>query len=399
MSPARREEKENSPENIEDGENDEEIESTEVDTKMLLLEIQRMRIQMNKTQEQSAAKIKDLTEKLSLYSDSHDETKYHERQVKNHKPSPDSSSLKYVPEAHSSLSSVQNERPQHLPEDQKLANNAHSDASLWRYTMKNRINRFHNSFFDDTHRREFIYENTRDDAAKFLRSYILEPPPDWSPIDLINFAADAFIDPAKHENATAEFERLIMSSDQLFWDFWTEYRTLAADAEYRDDRFLREQLRSKVLIRLSNAVQTEWIRCRTLNDYVRVLQEADAHYQFTQHRQKRNSYSNFSPATVQGHKQTARSMAYKELSISARNKPDGSVSFSGYPRTSHNLPKSEQRGNFLTSSHDENKKSFQNPGRIYEINSDFHEEELEHEDLSCAEEKNLRVNAPKKDEA
>ncbi|RKF96036.1 simnilar to predicted protein from Sclerotinia sclerotiorum, partial [Golovinomyces cichoracearum] len=110
------------------------------------------------------------------------------------------------------------------------------------------MNRYENYFCDDIHRIEYIYENTKDDAAKFLRS----------PEDFIDFASDAFTDPAKRENATAEFERLMMSPRQLFWDFWKDFRTLAADAEYRDDRFLREQLRSKVLIRLSNAVQTEW---------------------------------------------------------------------------------------------------------------------------------------------
>lgn len=201
-----------------------------------------------------------------------------------------------------------------MPEEQELASSSNFDAAMWRHVMIIRMNRYGNYLCDDLHRIEYIYENTKDDAAKFLQSYVLNPH-DWSSQDLIDFVSYAFTDPGERENATVEFERLMISPRQLFWGVWQDFRTLAADAEYRDDRFLREQVRSKFLIRLSNAVQTEWVRCRTL-DYVKVFQDADAHHQSTQHRQKRNMaaspvanegnfYTNSSPATAQDHKQTA----------------------------------------------------------------------------------------------
>lgn len=223
----------------------------------------------------------------------------------------------------------------------------------------------------------------------------MNPPSDWSPEDFIDFASDAFTDPAKRENATAEFERLMMSPRQLFRDFWKDFRTLAADAEYRDDRFLREQLRSKVLIRLSNAVQTEWVRCRTINDYVRVLQDADAHYQSTQHRQKRHAstftaaderHSHFpsSSVTPKSQKQTVRYSNYKDLSNSADNKSDNSSSSSSFPRSFHeSVP--IQRKNSVTPGSVEIKQRSQTPGRIYEISTDPQFDTFEDESLVSAE--------------
>lgn len=147
-----------------------------------------------------------------------------------------------------------------------------------------RLSRYHKSFFDDVHRREYILENTTGDAAKLLRSYILDPPKDWTPNDFVEFVANAFTDPAKRENATAEFGKLLMRPQQHFWEFWQKFRALSTETEYRDDRFLREQLRAKFLVRLSNTVQTEWKKCNTLSDYVDVLQDANAHFHSTQHR-------------------------------------------------------------------------------------------------------------------
>lgn len=53
---------------------------------------------------------------------------------------------------------------------------------------------------------------------------------------------------------------------------------MASDAYYRGERFLCEQIRSKVLIRLLNAVQLEWDGCHNLNEDVNVLQIADARF-------------------------------------------------------------------------------------------------------------------------
>ncbi|RKF81937.1 simnilar to predicted protein from Sclerotinia sclerotiorum [Golovinomyces cichoracearum] len=238
-----------------------------IDKKYLLLEIRKMKIQLEIAEKHHADTTKALQNHLS-------------QQISQPPLFPPTARLENAP---------------HLPEEQKLASSASSNAPMWRHVMTARMNRYGSYFCDEVHRIEFIYENTKDEAAKFLRSYILDPPSDRSPFDFVDFVADAFTDPTKRENATAEFERLTMAPRELFWDFWTKFRTLAADTEYRDDRFLREQLRSKVLIRLSNAVQTKWTRCHTLNDYFKVLQEADAHYQSIQHRQKRQA-TTFSPA-------------------------------------------------------------------------------------------------------
>ncbi|RKF78612.1 hypothetical protein GcM3_062030 [Golovinomyces cichoracearum] len=299
-----------------------------IDTKDLLLEIRKMKKQLEIAEKRHA----DTTNALQKPRQREKSTRlYPQRQTSEPPLFPPPARLEKVP---------------YLPEKQKLASSTNSDAAMWRHIMTIRMKRYENYFCDDIHRIEYIYENTKDDAAKFLRSYILNPPPDWSPEDFIDFVSDAFTDPAKRENATAEFERLMMSPHQLFWDFWKDFRTLAADAEYRNDRFLREQLRSKVLIRLSNAVQTKWVRCRTINDYVRVLQDADAHYQSTQHRQKRHAiifttaderHSHFpsSSVTPKSQKQTVRYSNYKDLSNSAENKSDNSSSSSSFPRSFH----------------------------------------------------------------
>ncbi|RKF82806.1 simnilar to predicted protein from Sclerotinia sclerotiorum [Golovinomyces cichoracearum] len=245
------------------------------------------------------------------------------------------------------------EKVPHLPEEQKLASSASSDAPMWRHAMTTRMNRYGSYFCDDVYRIEFIYENTKDEAAKILRSYILDPPSDWNPFDFIDVVADAFTDPAKRENATAEFKRLTMAPRELFWDFWTKFRTLAADAEYRGERFLREQLRSKVLIRRSNAA----------------LQEADAHYQSIQHRQKRQAttffaaderHSNFpSSSTIpKNQKQTVRSLNYKELNNTTIKRPENSAISSNHLRNSLEPERKNQRENSVTpASYVENRQS------------------------------------------
>ncbi|RKF81099.1 simnilar to predicted protein from Sclerotinia sclerotiorum [Golovinomyces cichoracearum] len=269
------------------------------------------------------------------------------------------------------------------------------------------MNRYGSYFCDGIHRIEFIYENTKDEAANFLRSYILDPPSDWSPLDFIDFVSY----PAKRENTTAEFERLTMAPRELFCDFWTKFRTLAADAEYRYDRFLREKLRSKVLIRLSNAVKTEWTRYHTLNDYVKVLQEANTHYQSLQHRQKRQAatfsvaderHSNFpsSSAIPKNQKQTVRSLNYKELKNTVSKRPENSAISSDYLRSSLESERHNQRGNSATfASYVENRQRSQTPGRIYEINAEYHDKNSEDEDLPFAEGNAHEHASQAKDEA
>ena len=293
-----------------------------IDKKDLLLQIGKMKIQLETAEKRHADTTKAPQNQLSQYQNSQREVKFENQQEpRQREKSTRLHSQRQTFQPPLFPSTARLEKVPHLPEEQKLASSASSDAPMWRHAMTTRMNRYGSYFCDDVHRTEFIYENTKDEAAKFLRSYILDPPSDWSPFDFIDFVADAFTDPAKRENATAEFEILTMAPRELFWDFWTKFRTLAADAEYRDDRFLREQLRSKVLIRLSNAVQTEWTRCHTLNDYVKVLQKADAHYQSIQHRQKCQAitlsaaderHSNFpsSSAIPKNQKQTVRSLNY-----------------------------------------------------------------------------------------
>lgn len=176
-----------------------------------------------------------------------------------------------------------------LPENQKLNDGSEGDAPLWQRDISNRLRWYHHQFIDDEQKFEYIYENTKGDAARLARSYRLYPPDDWCPQDFINFLTEAFDNPAKHESATTDFDRLMMSPNEPFWDFWGRFRTIASDAEYRDDRFLREQMRAKVLVRLSNVVQLEWDRCKSIHDYVNILQKADAHFQGTQQRQRRRS--------------------------------------------------------------------------------------------------------------
>ncbi|RKF78122.1 simnilar to predicted protein from Sclerotinia sclerotiorum [Golovinomyces cichoracearum] len=377
-------------------EDQDEDEMDTIDTKDLLLEIRKMKKQMEIAEKRHADTTNTLQNQLLQHQNSQREVKFENKQ----EPRQREKSTRLYSQSQTSEPPLfpppaRLEKVPHLPEEQKLASSTNSDAAMWRHIMTIRMNRYENYFCDDIHRIEYIYENTKDDAAKFLRSYILNPPSDWSPEDFIDFASDAFTDPAKRENATAEFERLMMSPRQLFWDFWKDFRTLAADTEYRDDRFLREQLRSKVLIRLSNAVQTEWVRCRTINDYVRVLQDADAHYQSTQYRQKRHaitftaanerhSHFPYSSVTSKSQKQTVRYSNYKDLSNSADNKSDNSSSSSSFPRSFHeSVP--IQRKNSVTPGNVEIKQRSQTPGRIYEISTDPQFDTFEDESLVSAE--------------
>ncbi|KAI6247054.1 hypothetical protein HI914_04933 [Erysiphe necator] len=177
----------------------------------------------------------------------------------------------------------------HIPEDQKLGSGNDVDAQVWHRDMTNRLRWYDDRFFDREQKFEYVYGNTKGDAAKLARSYRLDPPLDWTAQDFVDFLTQTFDNPAKRETATAEFEGLLMSPQESFWNFWRRFRTISSDAEYRDDRFLREQMRAKVLVRLSNVVQLEWDRCQNLNEYVNILQKADAHFQATQLRQKRRA--------------------------------------------------------------------------------------------------------------
>ncbi|TQS35726.1 hypothetical protein Golomagni_03846, partial [Golovinomyces magnicellulatus] len=314
-------------ENVEEyTEDQDENEMDTIDSKDFLLEIRKMKKQLEIAEKRHADTTNALQNQLSQYQNSQRKVKFENQQ----EPRQREKSTKLYSQRQKSQPPLfpppaRLEKVPHLPEEQKLASSTNSDAAMWRHIMKIWMNLYENYFCDDIHRIEYIYKNTNDDAAKFLGSYILNPPPDWSLEDFIEFVSDAFTDPEKRENATAEFERLTMSPRQLFWDFWKDFRTLAADAEYRDDRFLREQHWSKDLIRLSNAVQTEWS---------------------TQHRQKRHSitftaaderHSRFpsSSVTTKSQKQTVRYSNYKDLSISADNKSDNSSSSSSFPRSFH----------------------------------------------------------------
>ncbi|RKF81023.1 hypothetical protein GcM3_040033, partial [Golovinomyces cichoracearum] len=308
-------------------EDQDENEFDTIDTKDLMLEIRKMKKQLEIAEKRHADTTNALQNQLSQYQNSQREVKFENQQ----EPRQREKSTRLYPQRQTS-------EPPLFPPPARLEK------------------RYENYFCDDIHRIEYIYENTKDDAAKFLRSYILNPPTDWSPEDFIDFVSDAFTDPAKRENATAEFERLMMSPRQLFWDFWKDFRTLAADAEYRNDRLLREQLRSKVFIRLSNAVQTEWS---------------------TQHRQKRHAitfttaderHSHFpsSSVTPKSQKQTVRYSNYKDLSNSTENKSDNSSSSSSFPRSFHeSVP--IQRKNSVIPGNVEIRQPSQTPSRIYEI--------------------------------
>ncbi|RKF84345.1 hypothetical protein GcM1_109003, partial [Golovinomyces cichoracearum] len=107
---------------------------------------------------------------------------------------------------------------------------------------------------------------------------------------------------------------------------------------------------------------------------------ADAHYQSTQHRQKRHTitftaaderHSHFpsSSVTPKSQKQTVRYSNYKDLSNSANNKSDNSSSSSSIPRSFHeSVP--IQRKNSVTPGNVRIKQRSQTPGRIYEISTD-----------------------------
>ncbi|RKF81027.1 simnilar to predicted protein from Sclerotinia sclerotiorum [Golovinomyces cichoracearum] len=325
------------------------------------------------TEKRHADTTKALQNQLSQYQKSQREVKFENQQ----EPRQREKSTRLYSQRHTCQpplfpSPARLEKVPHLPEEQKLASSASSDAPMWRHAMTTRMNRYGSYFCDDIYRIEFIYENTKDEAAKFLRSFILDPLLTGVRLTLLT-------------------SLLILPS--------TKFRTLAADAEYRGDRFLREQLRSKVRIRLSNVVKTEWTRCHTLNDYVKVLQEADTHYQSVQHRQKRQAatffaaderHSNFpsSSAIPKNQKQIVRSLNYKELNNTVSKRPENSAISSNHLKSSLELERHNQRGNSATSA-----------SYIYEVNFEYHDENSEDEDLPFAEEKSHEHASQAKDEA
>ncbi|POS83902.1 hypothetical protein EPUL_004718 [Erysiphe pulchra] len=260
----------------------------------------------------------------------------------------------------------------HIPEDQKLGSSNEVDAQVWHRDMTNRLRWYDDRFFDKEQRFEYVYGNTKGDAEKLARSYRLDPPPDWTAQNFVNFLTETFDNPAKRETATVEFEGLLMSPQESFWNFWRRFRTVSSDAEYRDDRFLREQLRAKVLVRLSNVVQLEWDRCQNLNEYVNILHKADAHFQATQLRQKRRFGSTINPnqkpnqVSENSNNFGTHSSTLSDSKTSCKS-PEPRNSHS-YNRPNANLPNS--------ASHFENRQFSKSPGRIYEIADDFEENEV-----------------------
>lgn len=255
---------------------------------------------------------------------------------------------------------------------------------VWHRDITNRLRWYDDRFFDDEQRFEYIYCNTKGDAAKLASSYRLDPPDDWTPQDFINFLTQTFDNPTKRENASTDFETLLMSPNESFWEFWRRFRTTASDAKYHDDRFLREQMRSKVLVRLSNVVQLEWDRCHNLNDYVSVLRKADAHFHATQQRQKRrslltpessSSQKNFSPNT--------RSTRFRK-SNNTHNSPENSGNPLRYPKHFNDSPAynassfiSHQRKTHIPENRPSIRQQSKPPGRIYEITEDKIQQEIE----------------------
>ncbi|KAI6247623.1 hypothetical protein HI914_04488 [Erysiphe necator] len=113
-------------------------------------------------------------------------------------------------------SSTRIESVPHIPEDQKLGSGNDVDAQVWHRDMTNRLRWYDDRFFDREQKFEYVYGNTKEDAAKLARSYHLDPPLDWIAQDFVDFLTQTFDNPAKRETATAEFEGLLMSPQESF---------------------------------------------------------------------------------------------------------------------------------------------------------------------------------------
>ncbi|RKF84350.1 simnilar to predicted protein from Sclerotinia sclerotiorum, partial [Golovinomyces cichoracearum] len=159
---------------------------------------------------------------------------------------PDNDFRQFSEHSSQSFSSRIENVPQ-LPDEQKLDSGKEGDVQVWHRDTTNRLRWYDDRFFDDEQRFEYIYCNTKGGAAKLASSYPLDPPDDWTPQDFINFLTQTFDNPTKRENASTDFEALLMSPNESFRELWRRFQTTASDAKYRDDRFLREQMRSKVL--------------------------------------------------------------------------------------------------------------------------------------------------------
>ncbi|POS83221.1 hypothetical protein EPUL_005482 [Erysiphe pulchra] len=99
------------------------------------------------------------------------------------------------------------------------------------------------------------------------------------------------------DNARNDYLNLVMTPNQKFWDFYTQFRIVASTAGITQDLVLRSDLRDKVLTRLRSSVVNEWPRCKNLHEYAAALQNQDADYHARRSRNDRRNENQTASST------------------------------------------------------------------------------------------------------
>ncbi|CCU74514.1 simnilar to predicted protein from Sclerotinia sclerotiorum [Blumeria hordei DH14] len=204
-------------------------------------------------------------------------------------------------------------RPAFRPETIPLLSSRLSDGRdmkprLWQQQILERLQWYNSSFFDNSHRRSYIVDNTEGIARDFLLPLYMDMNPRPSPNRLIQEVVDFLLDPAEQQIASDDYHKLEMQPYEQFRHFFQRFRILANQAGLTDENMLKSDLRNKITKRLRSAVVNEWRRCRTLNEYANVIQDIDADFE-AQAKQsaRRRTLTNQQPSGNSNSKGTVRS--------------------------------------------------------------------------------------------
>ncbi|ESZ89751.1 hypothetical protein SBOR_9864 [Sclerotinia borealis F-4128] len=150
-------------------------------------------------------------------------------------------------------------------------------VQAWDKMVTHTLRDYHAHFLSDDHRRTWIYNQTEGRSRSTLEPLYLDDK--YDVYDLIQQVVSVMLDPSAVRTAKIKYNSLVMLPRERFFDFYSKFRDLAAQAEILDDERLRDDLFDKAAYRLTSTSGHEFARSTRVGEYAEVLGNLDVAYQ------------------------------------------------------------------------------------------------------------------------